>query len=187
MTEIDYKELTRYAKRFTGLTPDKEQLLLQAAAEIKPGLPEVTQRFYTTLQGIDKTAPFIEGRLEQLKSTHLAWLEGLFTGPYDENYTQAMYRVGQVHVKVNLPVEFMSGGMSLIGEELIALVGTIWGDDSQRCLNLIKAISAVMGFSLLVMQQSYQNSSLAAELDRFLGITGMSRPLFDNLAGAYRN
>ncbi|MEJ2694930.1 MAG: protoglobin domain-containing protein [Candidatus Thiodiazotropha sp.] len=147
MAEIDYAELTRYAKSFTGLTPDKEALLQKASSTIKPALPGVTDRFYTTLKAIDKTAPFIEGRLDHLKTTHLKWLEELFDGPYDEPYTQAMYQVGP----------------------------------------LLKAINAVIGFSLLVMQQSYQLSSLSAELDRFLGITGMSMTLFENLASAYKN
>ena len=98
-----------------------------------------------------------------------------------------MYQVGKVHVKVELPVEFMSGGMSLIAEELIGLIGKTYGDDLQHCLELLKAVNAVMGFSLLIMQQSYQSSSLVAELDRFLAITGMSRTLFENLAGAYKS
>jgi len=186
MAEIDFDELTRYAKSFTGFTKDKEALLQEAGPTIKPALHGVTDRFYTTLQAIDKTAPFIEGRLVQLKTTHLKWLEDLFNGPYDEHYTQAMYQVGRVHVKVGLPVEFMSGGMSLISEELITLVCQIYGDDPNRCPPLLKAINAVMGYSLLVMQQSYQLSSLSAELDRFLGITGMSRTLFENLASAYK-
>lgn len=187
MAEMDFAQLTEYAKSFTGLTADKEALLLKAATDIKPGLPEVTERFYTVLQGIDKTAPFVNGRLDQLKSTHLAWLEGLFTGPFDASYTEAMYQVGKVHVKVELPVEFMSGGMSLIAEELVGLVGKTYADDLQKCLELLKAVNAVMGFSLLIMQQSYQSSSLVAELDRFLAITGMSRTLFENLAGAYKS
>lgn len=186
MAEIDYAELTRYAKSFTGLTPDKEALLQKAGSTIKPALPGVTDRFYTTLQAIEKTAPFIEGRLEQLKTTHLKWLKDLFDGPYDESYTQAMYRVGRVHVKVGLPVEFMSGGMSLISEELTTLVCQTYADDPKLCPPLLKAINAVMGFSLLVMQQSYQLSSLSAELDRFLAITGMSMTLFENLAHAYK-
>ena len=187
MDEMDYAHLTRYAKAFSGLTEEKEALLLDAALAIKPGLPDVTTRFYDELQRIDRAAPYIEGRLEQLKSTHLAWLEGLFTGPYDATYTRAMYRVGQVHVKVDLPVEFMSGGMSLIGEQLIGLVCSVFEGEPHRWPPLLKAINAVMGYSLLVMQQSYQSTSLADELDRFLAITGMSRSLFENLAGAYRN
>lgn len=183
----DYAELTDYAKAFTGLSAEKEALLQAAGAAIKPGLPEVTERFYTALQSIEQTAPYIEGRLESLKATHRSWLEGLFSGPFDAEYTQAMYRVGEVHVKVGLPVEFMSGGMSLIGDELIALVHRTFVDEISHAQELLKAINSVMGFSLLIMQQSYQSSSLAVELDRFLAITGMSRTLFNNLAGAYRN
>jgi hypothetical protein len=97
-----------------------------------------------------------------------------------------MYRVGAVHVKVGLPVEFMSGGMSLIAEELIELIGRTCGEDASRCRTLLKALNGVTGFSLLIMQQFYQSSSLAAELERFLAITGMSRTLFENLAGVYR-
>ncbi len=187
MEEKDFAQLTDYAKSFTGLDADKEALLQAAGPAIKPGLPEVTERFYTTLQSIERTAPYIEGRLEALKATHKTWLEGLFSGPFDAGYTQAMYQVGRVHVKVGLPVEFMSGGMSLIGEELIALVDRTFNDDPGYARELLKAVNAVMGFSLLIMQQSYQNSSLAAELERFLAITGMSRALFDNLAAAYQS
>lgn len=187
MAAMDYVRLTEYAKAFTGLTADKEELLRQAADKIKPGLPEVTERFYRVLQRIDSTAPFVEDRLDQLKSTHLSWLEGLFSGPFDAQYTETMYRVGQVHAKVHLPVEFMSGGTSLIAEELMDLIGEAYGDDPRQCLDLLKAVNAIMGFSLLIMQQSFQNSSLTAELDRFLAITGMSRTLFENLAGAYKN
>ncbi|MEJ2452959.1 MAG: protoglobin domain-containing protein [Candidatus Thiodiazotropha sp.] len=187
MEKMDLSRLTAYAKAFTGLTPEKEALLIEAGPDIKSGLPEVTQHFYDTLQTIERTAPYIEGRLEQLKSTHLAWLQGLFSGPFDTDYTQAMYRVGAVHVKVGLPVEFMSGGMSLITQELIELIGRTYGEDASRCRAVLKALNGVMGFSLLIMQQSYQNASLAAELERFLSITGMSRSLFENLAGAYRS
>ncbi|MCU7812672.1 MAG: hypothetical protein KZQ77_15805 [Candidatus Thiodiazotropha sp. (ex Notomyrtea botanica)] len=187
MEEIDFTELTRYAKSFTGLTKEHEILLAEAGTALKPALPDVTEGFYATLQSIDKTAPFIDGRLDALKQTHLKWLEGLFTGPYNETYAQSMYQVGQVHVKVHLPVEFMSGGMSLIANELIALVSKTYPGEPKRAADLLSAINAVMGFSLLIMQQSYQISSLSAELDRFLAITGMSRKLFNNLAGAYHN
>ncbi|MES9861419.1 MAG: protoglobin domain-containing protein [Candidatus Thiodiazotropha sp. LLP2] len=183
--EIDFSDLMIYAKRFTGLTQQRESLLIENALEIKPALPSITERFYTTLQGIDQTAPYLQGRVETLKKTHLLWLEGLFTGPFDKHYAQSMYQVGRVHVDVDLPVEFMSGGISLIGDELTTAIFDIYSDRLSQCQQLLKAVNSVMSFSLLIMQQSYQNSSLVAELERFLAITGMSRNLFDNLASAY--
>jgi hypothetical protein len=187
MPQVDIAALTEYAKKFSGLTPEYEALLAEVGPMIKPMLPAVTERFYETLGSIDKAAPFIEGRTDTLKATHLKWLETLFTGPYDSDYTATMYHVGDVHVKVNLPVEFMSGGITLIGNELHPVVSQVCGGDLDKCIKTSAAINAVLGFSLMVMQESYQSSSLAAELEKFLAITGMSRQLFDNLATAYKS
>lgn len=185
MSNIDFVELTRYAKSFTGLTPDKEALLQQLGPAVVPGLSEVTDKFYATLQQIPKAAVFLEGRVEHLKSTHAKWLESLFTGPYDDQYAQKMYEVGNVHVKVNLPVEFMSGGMTLIQSELLPVLAGACDNDAGRLAAAASAVTSIVGFSLLVMQESYQTGKLAEELEKFLAISGMSRTLFNNLAAAY--
>lgn len=187
MSSINFAELTQYAKAFTGLTPEREALLVELGPSIIPQLGEVTDRFYETLQGIPKAAGFLEGRLDHLKATHKQWLESLFAGPYDEEYTQHMYNVGGVHVKVKLPVEFMSGGMTLIQGEILPVVAETFDGDTGRMSAAMGAINAILGFSLLVMQESFQSGTLAEELDKFLAISGMSRKLFDNLASAYKD
>lgn len=186
MPDVDFVSLTAYAKQFSGLTPEYEGLLQEIGPQVKPLLMEVTESFYGVLQSIDKTKPFIDGKVESLKKTHLHWMETMFTGPYDENYTAWMYKVGDVHVKVRLPVEFMAGGITIIGNTLHPIIAGLCGVDHGRCVKLASAINAMLGFSLMVMQESYQASSLAAELEKFLAITGMSRTLFDNLARAYK-
>ncbi len=185
MSSVNYAELTQYAKSFTGLTPDREALLVELAPDIVPQLELVTDRFYQTLQDIPQTASHLEGRLDSLRTTHRQWLESLFSGPYDEDYTRQMYNVGSVHVRVKLPVEFMSGGMTLIQGELLPVVAAACEGDTARMAAAMQAINAILGFSLLVMQESFQSGTLAEELDRFLAISGMSRKLFDNLASAY--
>ncbi|MET0065971.1 MAG: protoglobin domain-containing protein [Candidatus Thiodiazotropha sp.] len=184
MDDTQINKLMEYAKRFTGLTPEREAALIQAAPTIEPVLSPITEDFYATLQQIEQTAPFLEGRLEQLKTTHRSWLAGLFHGPYDSTFTRSMYRVGAVHVQVGLPVEFMSGGICLITHQLIQRVTGLYANAPDQVGHLLSAINAVTGFALLIMQQSYQSASLAVELDRFLKVTGMSRTLFDNLASA---
>lgn len=185
MAQIDFETLTSYAKSFAGLTPERESLLVEMRPAIAPSLVKVTDSFYATLATIPATAPFLEGRVDALKQTHVHWLNGLFTGPFDVNYAKNMYRVGHVHVKVNLPVEFMAGAMALIGDRLITEIETAYQDDGRLRLEALGAINAILGFSLIIMQQSFQNSSLHEELEKFLKITGMSRNLFNNLAAAY--
>jgi hypothetical protein len=183
----DFEKLTVYGKSFSGFTPDKEALLVEVGPKIKPHLNAVTDEFYQQLATIPETSSFLEGRIESLKKTHILWMEGLFTGPYDKDFTAQMFKVGDVHVKVKLPVEFMAGAMTLINNRLFTLIVETFGDDKQRCAQVIAAVNSVTGFSLLVMQQSYQASSLAEELEKFLKISGMSRTLFTNLALAYRD
>jgi hypothetical protein len=78
----------------------------------------------------------------------------------------------------------MAGAMTLIVSELISLITARYPKESTG--EVLAAINAVAGFSLLTMQKSYQSASLAEELERFLHITGMSRVLFNNLAAAYK-
>ena len=186
MTDIDYVELTTYTKKFTGLTVEMESILTEISDLITPHLPGITDSFYDVLQEIPKAQPFLEGRVEALKQTHIRWLEQIFSGPFDADYAKAMYHVGDVHVKVELPVEFMAGAMTLVGTRINELLGELLQSDPSRLKQAITAVNAILGFTLMVMQQSYESSRLAEELERFLKITGMSRTLFENLASAYK-
>lgn len=183
--KIDFKELVQRTKRLTGFTPEHELLLVQAARLVTPRLPRVTDAFYETLGTIPKAQPFLAGRVDSLKQTHLRWLQSLFTGPFDEAYARQMYMVGMAHVRVKLPVEFMQGAATLIMSELTQAL-TESGLDAKTQARILVSVNGVIGFSIAIMQESYQSSSLAEELEKFLAITGMSRVLFNNLALAYR-
>ena len=183
----DFDQITQYVKSFTGLTAEDEALLKEIGPNVIPHLQEITDDFYTHLLTIPETQPYLEGRVDTLKVTHTKWLEGLFTKDFDAKFTEQMYNVGYVHVKVNLPVEFMSGGITLINNRLIALVIKLFANNTEHLEQVLKAINAATGFSLLTMQQSYQEASLAGELEKFLKISGMSRALFTNVATAYKD
>ncbi|MFC1747885.1 protoglobin domain-containing protein [Pseudomonadota bacterium] len=184
--QIDFQELVERTKRLTGFTAEHEFILTQVRDEMRPHLPTVTEAFYKVLGEIPKAQPFLSGRVEVLKKTHLMWLDSLFTGPFDEAFARQMYQVGMVHVKVKLPVEFMQGAATLIISELTSEIAAICGDNAERQAQIIASINGVIGFSVAIMQESYQASSLVEELEKFLAITGMSRVLFNNLALAYK-
>lgn len=182
--KADIPELTRYGKQFTGLTEDKENLLLSIKDEFSPHLVNITENFYTSLEAVPEAKQFIEGKTDSLKQTHIKWMHNVFSGPYDDSYTEAMYKVGDVHVKVGLPVEFMSGGITLITNELNLAVFELHKDDMDNAIKIISAINSIMGFSLFVMQKSY-HASVGEALDKFLHITGMSKALFEKLASTF--
>ncbi|MES9941373.1 MAG: protoglobin domain-containing protein [Candidatus Thiodiazotropha sp. 6PLUC2] len=185
MADIDFEKLMHYSKQFSGLTAEMEVTLAELTDKVSPHLIEVTDSFYSVLLDIPKAEPFLSGRVESLKKTHIQWLETVFSGPFDVSYVEAMYHVGDVHVKVGLPVEFMAGAMSLVATRINQLLGNTFVDDPVYLVKAVTAVNAVLGFTLMIMQQSYESSRLAEELEKFLKITGMSRTLFDNLASAY--
>lgn len=180
-------QLTAHAKMLASLTPERETLLTQVGPLFIPHLAVVTDSFYQVLLAIPSAQPYLEGRVELLKNTHMEWMASLFRGPFDQRYTDGIYRVGYAHVRVNLPIEFMAGGTALIGDRLRQLAHQIFADDAERCYEVIGAIQAILSFCLLVMQDSYQSSTLANQLEKFLSITGISKALFNNLASAYRD
>jgi hypothetical protein len=182
---LDFSQMCDESKLLSGLTAQDEATLRELAQLIVPALDGVTDRFYVVLGSVPRTAAFIEGRVDVLKKTHRAWLESLFTRSLDAQYTEWMYQIGTVHVRVQLPVEFMTAGMTLVLRELLVLVGGS-SLDAEAKTRASAAIGSVCGFSQLVMQKSYDTGKLAGEVERVLKITGMSRKLFDNLAAAYK-
>lgn len=71
--------------------------------------------------------------------------------------------------------------------QLTQLIVSLFNDDTDKCTKVLSAINAATGFSLLTMQQSYQEASIAEELEKILKISGISRTLFSNLADAYKD
>jgi hypothetical protein len=186
MKSVDFDDICDYSRNFSRLDEAKIATLHRIRNEITPRIPEVTEVFYAHLQTIPKARPFLDGKVEQLKRVHQQWVEELFASNFDEAYTRKLYMVGSVHVKVKLPIEFMAGAMLVIQSELMRIFNELYGDEPDMLVKLNDSIHSAIGFSLLVMQESYQASSLIDELEKFLKITGMSRTLFNNLALAYR-
>ena len=186
MDDAGLRELCVYARQFTGIDEHKTNLLKEVYPDIAGHLHEVTNIFYDNLETIPKTRDFLEGRVEGLKTTHQAWLNELFNTDFGEEYTRKLYHIGDVHVKVKLPVEFMAGAMTIIQSEMLRLLKTVYAHDNEKMIAVARAFNAALGFSLLIMQESYQSSSMAAELEKFLKISSMSRALINNLAKAYR-
>ncbi len=182
MTDVELEELTEYARQFSGFTFERQDLLIRMGPTMIPVLPKITDAFYEVLLGIPKPAKYLQGRVNMLKQSHIHWLTSIFTGPFDLKYAAAIHHAGEVHVRVELPMEFMAGGMTLIGDQLIKEIEAQYADDSDLRAAAHEAVNAVLGFSLIIMQQALMESTLKSELEKFMKVTGISRPLFNKLA-----
>lgn len=184
---IDFDQLCAEARQLVGLSSADEATLRELAPILTPALDQVTDRFYAILGSQPRTAGFIVGRTDSLRKTHRAWLESLFTSTIDASYARWMHDIGSVHVRVNLPVEFMSSAMAVVQRELTALVA---GNDALEAglrARACAAISSACGFCELLMQKSFAVDRSADELERYLRITGVSRQLYEKLSAAFKD
>lgn len=184
---LDFAALCEEGRALVGLSPADEALLRDILPLIGPELDKVTERFYARLMSTPRTARFLEGRVEGLRKTHRAWLNTLFTGQFDAEYTRWMYQIGLVHSQVALPVEFMSASMALVQRELTALVAGTNRLDADMRGRGCAAISSACGFCQLIMERSYALDQRESELERYLRITGVSRALYEKLSAAFKD
>lgn len=155
----NFDELIGQVKSLSGLTPELENCLKEIAPVVIPHLNKVTDYFYSRLLMIPSTSIFLESRMDQLehlKETHLNWMISLFTLDINAEFARDMCRVGDVHVTVHLPIEFMAASMCIINKELLKIIIEEFGHDKALCLRALQATSAVMGLALIIMQKSYQ-------------------------------
>jgi truncated hemoglobin YjbI len=181
MYPVDLEKINELARAFSGLDDARAAHMAEIAQRIEPFLDDVTDEFYRRLQEIEPADLFLQGRVDSLKKTHRDWLGKVFSGAYDSDYVSEMYAVGETHVNVRLPLEFMAGAMTLLMETLTPALAQV-SNDREELANTVQSVNAVLGFSLMIMQESYHATSLANELSRFLKVTGISRELFSNLA-----
>lgn len=155
----NFDELIARAKSLSGLTPEHEACLKEIAPILIPHLPKITDAFYVRLITTPVTSKFLikyEEKLDYLKDTHLAWMKSLFTLTIDAEFAKRMVRVGDMHVEIQLPLDFMTGAMSLINNGLIKITLAELGDDKEQTLKALQAVNAVTALVLVLMQQSYQ-------------------------------
>ena len=138
--------------------------------------PAITDAFYETLGDYPKTAKIIEGRVDALKKTHIAWTLGLFESDYGRAFFDQQYTIGQVHVVQDINPEFVEGVMNslrLDGRKAIETELGAGADAMAHHDSLVK----VLDLALMTINLAYQDERLA----RISGFTGMSRKLLENL------
>ena len=60
-----------------------------------------------------------ESQVGELKRALVRWMEGVFLGPWDQDYFELRCRIGRVHVRVGLPQHYMFGAMNVLRREFL--------------------------------------------------------------------
>ncbi len=151
--------------------------LVELAGILGPEVPDITARFYEVLLRNPGTAAFLEGRdIDTLRKTHIAWFEDVLKGEYGRAFFDRQFKIGLVHVQIALPPYYVEGIMSFIRFESIQAINRKVGD-SGRAAALASSLTKILDLNLAVINQSYHE----IRLNRLTEVTGMGRPLLENL------
>jgi len=114
-----------------GLCEEDQDIMARVAPYVAPHIPSLTDRFYEILKKDNQTAPYLEGRIDALKKTHISWLQELFSGDYGEAFIHRQEKIGEVHVKVRVPPLFVAASMSFLRSAIPPVIAENFPDKNE--------------------------------------------------------
>jgi truncated hemoglobin YjbI len=124
----------------SGFSDEDIRILASIGPLVGPNLVRMTELFYATLLTDRETAALLEGRVEALKVTHLAWLKELFSGISADALVARQEMIGRVHVKAKIPPMFVSASMSFLRGAFPVLLAATLEEKGQ----IIAATTAIL-------------------------------------------
>lgn len=170
-------EEIRIFRSVSNFTKGDEDKLREAAPIILPHINAITDKFYEQLAAEEKTAKYIEGRVELLKKTHIQWLTDLFSGKCDNDFIEKQLRIGKAHVSAKIPPLFVASSMSYLRSAFPKLINHELHHDEKAASELEGALLRILDLCQYLVDHAYEQD----RLNRLTNATGLSRPLLENL------
>lgn len=157
---------------------DKEKALLASMQdEARAGSGPMVKAFYDRLFAHENTKEyFAEASMERLQSMIADWFVQLFSGTYDRDYASHRLTIGQIHVKIGLPVRYPLAMLDIIGEHG-AKIAEANADNPEAAK---EAFRKVLALDVAIFNQAYEDNQLK-HLSELVGGERLARLL---LSGA---
>ncbi len=144
--------------RYVGFSDRDAAVLRELRGTLEPYLPRVIDRFYGEIlrhAGAKRILSGGEAQLARLRAHLYQWLHSLLSGPMDAAYLQQRFTIGQVHVRVGLPQQYMVAAMHVIRDEFDLILNELDADEAEPYRH---AIQKALSIDLATMLESYKNS-----------------------------
>jgi len=94
---------------------------------------EFVEEFYRYLENFPDTSTYLpsEEVRERHKEKIKRWFVSLFTSKYDAQYLRGLYRVGEVHFKIGLPLHYVQALMSFVRSYLMNIINREMGTSAE--------------------------------------------------------
>ncbi|MEP7125225.1 MAG: protoglobin domain-containing protein [Byssovorax sp.] len=158
MPETLFDEL----KRYVGFGPADEAALRALHPVVRPHFERISEVFYARIlqhEAARKVLMERESMVGRLRHSLVAWMDTLFTGPWDAGYYERRARIGRKHVEVALPQHYMFASMSVLREQLgVVIDKTYLGVPETRA-----AVGKILDLELAIMVHSYREELISQQ------------------------
>ena len=149
-------------KRYLGFTAEDIALLRSLLPRLEKYFPEMAERFYSQVPFHPNAFRVFTGgevQIERLKQTLQRWAAGLFSGVYDEAYSQERFQIGYRHVRIGLEQKYVISAMGIVRAFFNDCLLLEFPVTDER-LRLAGALSKIMDLDLNLMCESYMHATV---------------------------
>jgi hypothetical protein len=140
-----------------NLSADEAALLGSLQPQALAAAPALLDAFYGRLFKHQNTAEYLEGvSLDRLHTMVGEWFADIFSGKYDEAYAKKRLQIGQVHVRIGLPVRYPLAMLDIIGP-----FGESIAQKSAKPDQAVTAFRKVLALDIAIFNQAYEDNQLA--------------------------
>lgn len=158
---------------------DEEALILK---ELQPRMEKLADEFvdgfYDYIWGFGTTAQFLKNKeiISHHRKKIREWFINLFCGKYEMSYFMYLYRIGEIHVKINLPTHFVNSAFTFVRTFILQSIEEDFENKKQH-VKEINAVEKIVDINLDVLTSSYREE----ELSKFLSLSKFEKTILTGL------
>lgn len=139
-----------------GVTPAESALLASLKDAAAAEAPALLKDFYDRLLGHENTAQYLQGvSMDRLHSMVADWFLQVFSGVYNEDYAKKRLVIGQIHVRIGLPVRYPLAMLDILNNH-----GEQISTKSSDPAAAVKAFRKLLALDVAIFNQAYEDNQL---------------------------
>ncbi|NQV26031.1 MAG: hypothetical protein HQ518_16855 [Rhodopirellula sp.] len=166
MDQSELFELYEELRAYVGWDNSDADRLAALKPLLEPAFHDIIEDFYDEVARHPKAVRVITGgekQIARLKQTLQGWLKDLFSGPYDKEFVERRFRVGQRHVEIQLDQFFANVAMSRIRGRLLDALAQHTPDSFEDRDAAIRSLNRILDLDMAIIDIAYQREFSARE------------------------